>query len=282
MSVRGTHGADDEDGDTVLDRVSGRFGSNADRITYLLAQYRLPITLALIAVGGLLLSGSFGLPRLPEPVQLGLQGFAIGAVPAAVLGRIVIKKFFADPRKLVLVLDPRRGVFSDVWRVPPRLWDARDEGEFPPVDVSRGPVDHVVTRLAYVEEEDQLVVEGCNPEIANPVDLLATEGKLDVLFTDAQDAMAELSRIKGTWKVLATEHEAELITSLAEAYEHSVAWDPDAATDTFDNSMWNDDTDDDGAESEERTRSDRAPSLEEQADEIERRRKALLGEEDDG
>jgi len=215
------------DGDDVVDRVPPRFEGQADRLTYLLAEYKYGIYLAVGAAVVLVASGRLGLPQLPEWWSTIVKGVALGAIPAAAVGKYaIVDPWIPDPRYDVLVLESDDGLAPFAEKTPRNLWERRHKGEFSAWSPPAGPFDFVVTRFEYLEDVDELVVEGVNEEIVNPLSIVARNGMLEEVFEDLQYKAAELDQYKARERSRRLEYDREHINSLMAAIEHGLEFDP--------------------------------------------------------
>jgi hypothetical protein len=225
----------------VRDRVPPRWTSTADRVTYLLAEYRMGVYLALVAAVVLVATGRWSIPELPPQVGLALTGFAIGIIPATIIGKVaVVDRYMDSPKVNVAVVDPQDGVLVDAHEVPPGLWENRRRGEHPALRCRRGAVDWVVTEFEFLEDVSVLKVEGANPELADPVSIVATEGKLEEIYNDLLGDSKELTRLRATMKSKATRAEQAHANALLAAYEYGTSFNPGDTSSIVDADDWSD------------------------------------------
>jgi hypothetical protein len=214
------------DGDSVRNAAPPRFEDQADRAVYLAAEYKLPITISVIAGVVLLLSGRWSLPEIPPIYRLGLIGVVIGLLPSYVVGQLtVVKWFIDDPRHKVAVVD-LVDKSIDVVKVPRALWDDRLAGERSPWQPENGNVDFVVTELEYMEDINKLSVEGVNPELVDPIDMIVRDQRIAEIHGDLQTTAAEFERYKARERTRRLERDREIVTSLIAAVEHGLEFEP--------------------------------------------------------
>lgn len=213
--------------DDVVDRVPPRFEGHADRAAYLLAEYKYGVYLAVISTVILVATGRMGLPQLPEWWHTVLEGVAIGALPAAIVAKVaIIDPWVPDPRYDVLVIEGENGLLPQSKKVPRNTWERRHDGEFDPWEPPAGPYDFVVTRFEYLEDVDELVVEGCNPEIVNPLSIISRNGMLEEIFEELQYTAAEYQRYKARERSRRIEYDEKHINALFAAIEHNLEFEP--------------------------------------------------------
>lgn len=235
-------GRDSGGGGLVEDRVPPRWGDKWDRLTYLAAEYRMGVYLAALAVGALVVTGRWTVPELPPQLALGLQGFAIGIVPATVVGKVlIVDKFLSVERVRVAEVDPRDGARVDAHMVPPSLWEERERGEHPAMRLQGGEgADWAVTRLEYLEDVGELHVEGCNPELADPTSLISRDGKLEEIYSELLDTAHEHVRLKATLQSKAQQVEEAHANALVASYEYATAYSPGDTAQIVDEDAWSD------------------------------------------
>lgn len=256
-------------------RVPESTPSRAEYVVELLKSYRVGVYLALLSTVALLISGRWSLPTLPSWLTLSLRGFAIGIIPATILGKkVVVERYLPDNRLKVMVWDvpeqerqqaveDGRAVTRldvDGKRVPRGLWADRENPSEWPVWNPPGNVDAVVTRFEYDEESHELTVEGLNPEISNPADLAARDGRLAEVYGDLLSTVNDLARLEATIEAKTVEIERDNVNALLEAVEHGVSFETDALS-TIKGQRWGDrdvtpderdDPDEGGVEDDER------------------------------
>jgi len=207
-----------------------QFEGTGDRIAYLLAEYRLAVYVALGAGALAVFTGRLGIPAVPSFVGLVLQITAIGIVPVTVGAYVVVNRYVPDPRRDVLVLDPNQdGYTIGTAQVPSELWSSREHVADKPVMHPAGKFDAVVTQLDYDDEINRLQVEGANPEIADPANVIATNGKLDETFGELDAAAADLERIKATATTRERNVEKRIINAVIGAVESGSSIEPGLA-----------------------------------------------------
>jgi hypothetical protein len=237
------------------DVVPHRFEGHADRLTYLLAEYRMGVYLFAIAGFALVASGRAGVPELPPIVGIALQGFLAGILPAFILGKkVIVDKFIPDQRLRVLVVDPHQGMATTAKKVSRGTWENRRRGDLPAFEPREGNVDYVVTHFEWFDDLEVLEVEGVNEEIANPLDVLARDGVLDEVYGELLDAYKELARLKATIRSKTTRIEADNVNALMAAYEHGTSFRPGDAGRVIDRDEWEEHE----ADAEDRDRTDDA------------------------
>jgi hypothetical protein len=207
-------------------RVEERTRSRVDRVVDLLAEYKIGVYICLLGAIALLITGRWQIPSLPAWAERTLLGITIGIIPSILLGKtLIVDRFLPDRRLRVLVVDPDNLMSCRALRVGRNLWETRETGEFRAFEPGDGNIDYVVTELDYRRgDEDgqgaRLRVEGCNDEIANPLDVIATQGKLNQVYQDLLERDAELTRTEATIEAKTLEIDRENVNALITAVEH--------------------------------------------------------------
>lgn len=213
--------------DDVVDQVPPRFESHADRAAYLLAEYKIPIVIAVLAYLALVATGRMSVPGLPPWTSFVLEAIAVGSIPAAIVSKVVIvDPWIPDPRYDVLVIEDENGLAPRPKATPRNTWERRHDGEFQPWEPPVGPFDYVVTRYEYLEDVDELVVEGVNPEIANPLSIIARNGMLEEIYDDLQYTAAEFERYKQRERTRRRQYDKQHVNALVAAFEHALEFNP--------------------------------------------------------
>lgn len=197
-----------------------QFDGLSDRVTFLLAEYRTAVYVAIAAGALAVFTGRLGIPAVPSVVGLGLRIIAVGIVPATAGAYLVVDRYVPDPRQNILILNPTDdGYTVGTAKVPSDLWDAREHEDNKPVMRPAGPFDAIVTRLEFDSELGRLTVEGANPEVADPVEVIAKNGKLNETFGELEAAAADLERIKATATTRERRVEKKIINAVIGAVE---------------------------------------------------------------
>lgn len=220
------------DRDDLRDRVPPRFEGHADRLAYLAAEYKYGVYLAVGAATVLVATGRLGIPELPAWWAIVLEGVVVGAIPAAIVAKVlIIDPWIPDPRYDVLVLEGDNGLLPRSKATPRNTWERRHDGEFPVWEPPEGHeldgvFDYVVTRFEYLEDVDELVVEGVNPEIANPLDILVTNERLEEVYEDLLHEKADYQRYKARERSRRMEYDKQHVNALMAALEHGLEFEP--------------------------------------------------------
>lgn len=201
--------------------VPGKWESRADRVTYLLGQYRLHVLFIGLSAAILLGSGRWTLPTLPTWAALWLKTAALGILPLSIIGkRLVVDKYIPDSRLDVAVVDSETLTIRGR-KCPQGLWQQRERGDLPAYSPDRiGLFDHYVTEFNYDDETEALSVEGCPEEIANPVSVLGRNAKLREVYSDSLEYRSRLKELEATLETRQLEADAQNVMDLLEAVEH--------------------------------------------------------------
>jgi hypothetical protein len=212
------------------DAVPPRFGGAADRITYLLAEYKLGVMLAAVAVLLLVATGRLGIPSLPSIVSNALLAVAIGIVPSMAAAKIlIVDRYIPDPRVKVAELNLTEDesiVELRPYKVPRDLWDDRKHEQGEPAIEPDGPVDAIVQKYEYDNAIQQITVRGCNREIADPADIAITQNRLSAVYDDMLESKRELMKMKNTQRLRQQEIEENTVNALVAAVEEGTLFEP--------------------------------------------------------
>jgi len=206
-----------------------------DRLTYLLAAYKVAVSLAVAAAVVVVAGGWADTPDLPRWLNLYLTAVAVGLVPSTIIGKVaIVDRFMPDTRLKVAVVDPRDGVLVDVRRVTRGVWNNRERGKFEELQPSRGPIDHIVTDYEWNDETGVLTVEGCNPEMTDPTEIIAREGQLDEVYGDLMETRRNYERLLATLDAKLLRYDERQVTAMFEAVEQAGTFDSGAIRDVLD------------------------------------------------
>lgn len=212
-----------------------------EQVRDLVVAWQIPISLMIVSAAVLVGTGRWSIPEAPDWLAQMLKVLILGIIPATVAGKtLIVDKFIPDPRATVLVVDPESGYPLDWWRVPGGIWEQRERGEYPEMEPPAGFFDYVVTALDWDDEQETLSVEGCNPEIASPVSVLARDGMLSELYRDLQHDRAELAELRATVESRALRIDRQNVNDLMEAVEHGTRF-KGSAWDEIQTEQWSED-----------------------------------------
>jgi len=224
--------------------------SRAQKARETVSAWQIPISLIIISTAILIGTGRWSIPELPEWMAEALKVVILGIIPATLVGKIlIVDKFMPDPRPKVLHVDPLSGFFLDWWRVPEGVWEQRERGEYPALDVPAGFFDYVVTEFQWDDDDETLRVEGCNPEIADPVSIMARDGALKEVYRSLQHDRAELLQLRATVESRALDIDQQNVNDLMEAVEHGARF-GGSAWSTIQRDEWSEDLQPDADERE--------------------------------
>jgi hypothetical protein len=195
--------------------------SKWDRLTYLLAEYKVGVMFTVLSAVVLIAAGRWSLPSLAPWQERLLKAFALGILPSIVLSKkAIVEPFVPDTRLDIGVIDPDTLTLS-IQKCSKGLWDKRIRGFAPAYSPDAGVIDHYVTMFDYDEEAETLQVEGCNDEITNPLNIMARNGMLEYAFRDGLKAQSKLKELQATQEVRQLKADAQNVNDLLEAVEHS-------------------------------------------------------------
>lgn len=216
----------DDLGDTAQDKVPPRFEDKADRITFLLSEYKEAVTLTLLAAIILFASGRLGLPEIPDWWVVVFEGVLIGTIPAAILSKaLIIDRFIPDPRINVGVIDlPNKAIWTK--KVTRNLWNRRQSGELPVWEPEDGDLDYVVSKFDYLDDVGTLKVEGVNRELVDPLSMIVRDQHIEEIHEDLQYKAAELDRYKARERTRRIDYDQRIVSSLMAAVEHGLEFEP--------------------------------------------------------
>jgi hypothetical protein len=248
-------------------RVEAEKRSKVQALTSLLAEYKIGVYLTIISLTVLLATGRWQIPSLAPWQKQTLTVFAVGIIPSIIGGKkLVVEKYLPDDRYVILEIDPDNFLAMRAQKVGRRLWKTRETGDYPAFEPPKGEIDYVVTDMDYHRQGDDgegayLDVEGCNEEVANPLDIIATQGRLDQVYHDLLERDQQLTRTQATIEAKTLEIDRENVMSLLEAVEHGARFGGSALDVITDDHLDGVDADDDDEPEVEDAEQDDRPTL---------------------
>ncbi|GAA2772021.1 hypothetical protein GCM10010451_66350 [Streptomyces virens] len=222
--------------------IPPRFESHYDRLSYLLAEYKIGVYIAVLAVTALIVSGRLGIPEMPSGVAWALKWTAIGIIPAMVAAKVaIVDRWIPDPRKRILVVDLEDEIDVTGKLCPQTVWSKRETGEHPAIEPDRGMFDAIVTKFDWDDDLGRLEVEGGNEELV--LEVLTTQGKLDAVYGQLLEDSAKLDRLQAQQRLKTLEIEERIVNSLIAAVEHGLEFDPGTTEEIVDSDLESDNVD---------------------------------------
>lgn len=158
-----------------------RFRSNKDRLTFLIAEFKWPLSIVLLGVGVLAV---FVVEQVPNPFPAWTFTFAFGwvvaAIPMFILFLALFKSRETDDRLTVGLADPGTGDVYDAYAVDPELWAEKHVVGYEPHSPEEG-FDAVVTKFEHYEDIDELEVRGVDPDLT-PAGAWDSSRRVDVVY----------------------------------------------------------------------------------------------------
>ena len=193
------------------------FASNRDRVTYLLAEYKIPLSVMALAASIWLV---FFTPQLPTPPQTWLDfslAWFLLALPAFIFCKVVVKRLHSPEFVNVGIADPGENLIYDGKKVPPEVWAEKTVVGSNPLAPDDGMFDYVVTRFNWYGDIGELEVRGCERADMDPAEALENATRVDEYYEHMHDVRRAYSRLKSTVLRKCTEiHDATIMTMMTE------------------------------------------------------------------
>lgn len=193
------------------------FANDRDRLTFLLARYRVPLSITILAAGVWVAWASPDLPSIPDKWADVAVAAALLALPLYAVGLKIGNWVIPSPHLWVGIADPGTNSIYDGRAVHPDIWAEKTVTGPPPLDVrdKDGCFDVVVTRFNWYEEIGEIEVRGVEEQM-DPATLWESRERVDELYEHHHAVRRAYSRMKGTIGRYATElHDAVLMQEMA-------------------------------------------------------------------
>lgn len=192
------------------------FGSNKDRVTYLLAEYKIPI--GFVAVALIIWMAAFT-PSIPEPPEAMLAGAAAAGLlsfPAFFVAKTVIGWFDTFDGVKVGVSHPGTEPVHTIYQVPTEIWEnAEIEEARPYADVDG--VDYVVTSFEWLDDIGELRVRGVDRAEMQPAEAWASADRVDQYYKHFLQTLRSYASLKSRVGEKVTEaHDSTIMQMLGE------------------------------------------------------------------
>lgn len=171
----------------IKDQPLPTFSDSRDRLAFLVAEYKVPITATLLAAG---VWAAWATPQVPDPPEELLQF-------SAAWGLLSMPSFFAGKRVVEWLYDPNMvnvevvpgGQKKDEPRnydaqvCPPAIWASKTVEGAEPLENDEGWADYVVTDWEWLEDVKELTVRGCERQMMEPGVAVADAEKVDAYYS---------------------------------------------------------------------------------------------------
>jgi hypothetical protein len=175
-----------------------RFRDNKDRIVYLAAEYKTPISITVIGLLIFFVSARPELPTVPESWLDFIGPWVLLALPSYALGIKISQYLFEPDWERVAVLDPGENEIYDGWRCPRKIWNSKTVMGATPLEPDEGIFDSVVTRWNWYGDIGELEVRGCEKADMTPGEADQTRARVDEYYEDHHAMRRSYSRLKST------------------------------------------------------------------------------------
>lgn len=158
------------------------FADGRDRIAYLLAQYKIPISI--IVFSGLLWA-IWARPGTPDPPPWAINVLAswmLLAMPAFMVGQKIVDWLYSpDLVRVAWVLPGHETIYRCIL-IPPGIWDDKEIEGASPMPVDEGWPDYIITDYEWLEDVEELRVQGCDPSMLDPGEAVAYHEQVEQYY----------------------------------------------------------------------------------------------------
>lgn len=198
----------------MTDEPMPTFASNRDRVTYLLAEYMIPISFVAFALLVWLLAFTPELPEPPESVLAASVAAGLLAFPAFFLAKWVVSKFDTSNTVRVGVSMPGEEPIHQTWLVPREIWGGVEVEEARPLADVEG-CDFVVTSFEWIAETETLRVRGCDRSEMDPAEAWADATRVEQYYAHYLGTLRSYASLKTRVGEKVTEtHDATIMEML--------------------------------------------------------------------
>ncbi|WP_143825072.1 hypothetical protein [Natrinema ejinorense] len=201
------------------------FASNRDRLVYLVAEYKIPLSVMFLATLVIL---AVWTPKVPKPpasaVHFSISAFLL-AIPTYMAGMRIARYLYPGPNWVYVgIADPgtagtqteKTGLY-DGKKVKPDVWEDRSEVEMSPLEPPEGKFDYVVTRFEWYEEIGEIEVRGADQTTLEPAEAWVNASRVDTIFDHHQSLKRRYAHLKRNVSEKITDvHDATIMTEIAE------------------------------------------------------------------
>ncbi|MFC7077762.1 hypothetical protein [Haloarcula halophila] len=197
------------------------FKDNKDRLVFLAAEYKIPLSIMALAAGVWAFAVS---PDLPTPTERQLTFatlWGVLALPTYWAQKQIAEYLYSPDWVYVGICDPGEEEIYHVEKVPPELWERKQVHGANPLVPDDGICDYVVVRYNYYEEIDELEVRGVAKEDMSPAEATRYEARVDEYYTHHHEVRRAYSSLKATVQRFTTQVHDDTLMRLVEEQEES-------------------------------------------------------------
>ncbi|SDM50313.1 hypothetical protein SAMN04487949_1880 [Halogranum gelatinilyticum] len=200
------------------------FRNNKDRAVYLLGEYKIPLSVMVLAAGVWAVYASPQLPDVPQSVAAFALASFVLALPTYMFGNAISSYLFPGPERIeVGIADPGTESMYRVVTVLPEVWESKTVVGAPPFQPEDG-VDYVVTRFNWYDDIGELEVRGCEQADLEPGLAWENASRVDELYAHHHAVRRAYSQLKATVLRRGTEiHDLTLMKEMAEQEDATLA-----------------------------------------------------------
>ena len=212
-----------------LEKASTSF---LDLLKFVFSEYKLAVYITLIAGIGLIGTNFTGF-NVPPILTFAFKAFLIGIIPLTLIGKVlIVDRYMSKRMKRVLAYNPKDGIVPEIIFVPPPIWKNRKSNSLPVrKSNTTDMIDYEVEFCEFDESENQLYVGGINEEIADPVDIIVRNERLNKVYDDLLKSRQKLKRLEGTLKTKKFEMQEANFNAVIEAVEKGTSMDTEKVVD---------------------------------------------------
>lgn len=197
------------------------FQNNKDRLVYLLAEYKIPLSVIALAAG---VWAAAVRPELPTPSGRQLTFatlWGVLAFPTFYAQKRIAEYLYSPDWVYVGITDPGDAEIYDVQKVPPELWERKQVVGANPLQPDDGVCDYVVVRYNYYEEIDELEVRGVEKEDMTPAEAIRYSSRVDEYYEHHHEVREAYASLKATLQRFTTQVHDDTLMRLAEEQEEA-------------------------------------------------------------
>ena len=207
------------------------FATNRDRLTYLLGEYKVPLTVIVLAAGVWAVWASPQLPQPPDSWLAFSAAWGVLALPAYMVCRRIVSwlhtRDWVTVYHINSVEDTRK-----VYRVDPDVWAEKSVDGPAPYPVNGGSA-WEVREFEYLDDVEELRVKGTWMSATLDSNLVTSKAMMEDVHGFLVDGYMELSRLRARISRMGLEIQHALINEEAEARERGIMLDRDATRQAF-------------------------------------------------
>lgn len=199
------------------------FADWRDRAAYLAAEYKIPISVTVLAVA---IWATFAGPETPDPpdgTMAVVGSFALLSLPSFFVGKQIVEWLYDPNLVQVGVCIPGSEIVYRNVLVPPAIWAEKTVEDAAPLPVDEGWADYLVTDLEWLGDVEELTVRGLERSMMDPGEAAGAAEQVERYYRHYLSVRNEYAKLRATVGDVAQDSHDDALTSVMKTKSKTLA-----------------------------------------------------------